>query len=591
MPDPAWDVGSTRVHLGKEAGYLNQSNGIVALGHRAGYDSQGVYGVSVGYNAGYSNQGDYGVSVGYNAGYSNQGDGSVAIGWEAGLTTQGTYSVAIGTDAGKSNQGVNSIAIGYQGGYDTQGANSIAIGYQAGYDPQGEKSVAIGYQAGAQNQAGGAIAIGEQAGGFINSPATTGQGANAIAIGQLSGYQEQGANSIAIGKEAGNQIQEDYGIAIGFSAGHIGQKTNSIAIGNQAGDSYLGSGSIVIGYQAGLGDGNPQGENCVAIGYSSGNIGQQDNSIAIGNMAGNQNLQNGAIAIGYSSCDTQSSIGSVAIGWNSSVNAASGNSAGVAIGYNATIDGGTVPTVIGSSATMNYPGGGSSVVLGSQTYGGQNGEGFYINQVREDDNVGGTGGTEPQYIDQTTQVCWYKFGSSNEICRSYLQQTGIQLDYSTAEISTPSGYVTVVTSPVQFLVSPNLTGNIPQSSFSCKSFVIDHPKEPDTKHLVHVCLEGPEAGVYYRGKGEVTNNESVKIKLPDYVPGWAYDFTVNVTAIYDGKVKFYAVSDVDKNGIFSVYGENGKFNWTAIGKRADINVEPLKTETDVKGFGPYKWIN
>ena len=28
-----------------------------------------------------------------------------------------------------------------------------------------------------------------------------------------------------------------------------------------------------------------------------------------------------------------------------------------------------------------------------------------------------------------------------------------------------------------------------------KSFIIDHPTDP-SKYLVHVCLEGPEAGVY-----------------------------------------------------------------------------------------------
>jgi len=49
------------------------------------------------------------------------------------------------------------------------------------------------------------------------------------------------------------------------------------------------------------------------------------------------------------------------------------------------------------------------------------------------------------------------------------------------------------------------------------------------------------------------------------------------------------VSEVE-NGKFSVHGENGRFNWTAIGKRSDINVEPLKSQSNIKGFGPYKWI-
>jgi hypothetical protein len=122
-----------------------------------------------------------------------------------------------------------------------------------------------------------------------------------------------------------------------------------------------------------------------------------------------------------------------------------------------------------------------------------------------------------------------------------------------------------------------------------KTFIIDHPKDND-RYLVHACLEGPEAGVYYRGTSEITDNQSVTIELPSYVPGWATDISVLVTAIYDGKVKTFAASDVDRNGKFVVYGENGRFNWLAMGKRASVNVEPLKSEINVSGFGPYKWI-
>ena len=122
-----------------------------------------------------------------------------------------------------------------------------------------------------------------------------------------------------------------------------------------------------------------------------------------------------------------------------------------------------------------------------------------------------------------------------------------------------------------------------------KTFIINHPKDND-KYLVHTCLEGPEVGVYYRGKSEITNDESVAINLPDYIPGWAYDFTVTVTGIYDGKLKLYNASEVDDTGSFTVYGENGKFSWVAIGKRGDVNAEPYKNEIVVKGDGPYRWI-
>ena len=317
------------------------------------------------------------------------------------------------------------------------------------------------------------------------------------------------------------------------------------------------------------------GSNSVHLGKNAGLTQQGINVVAIGYQAGKQNLNNGAIAIGYSSCETQSSIGSVAIGWNSYVNAANGTSAGIAIGYNAKINCPTgVPTVIGESASMINAAGKSSVVLGSGTNGGVNGEGFYINPVREDT-------LSSNYINANTQVCWRDL-SGSEICHSKLQTTDVSLNVT----HDASGIVT----NVSFTVDVNGQVFSGVKRFTCKSFVIDHPKDPENKHLVHVCLEGPEAGIYYRGKGEVIDNHSVTISLPDYVAGWGYDFTVNVTAIYDGKIKMYAVSEVNENGKFSVYGENGKFNWTAIGKRGDINVEPLKEETDVKGFGPYKWI-
>lgn len=122
-----------------------------------------------------------------------------------------------------------------------------------------------------------------------------------------------------------------------------------------------------------------------------------------------------------------------------------------------------------------------------------------------------------------------------------------------------------------------------------KTFIIEHPDDND-KYLVHVCLEGPESAVYYRGKNEITNNTNVTITLPDYVKNLATDFTVQITGVYDGKIRAYNFSEIVNNS-FTVYGENGKFHWFVIGKRGDIIVEPLKTDVVVKGDGPYLWIH
>jgi len=128
-----------------------------------------------------------------------------------------------------------------------------------------------------------------------------------------------------------------------------------------------------------------------------------------------------------------------------------------------------------------------------------------------------------------------------------------------------------------------------QGPTGAKSFIIDHPKDGN-KYLVHGCLEGPEGGIYYRGTGEITNGEYTVIKLPEYVSNWGYEFTTYVTAIFDGKVKVYAVSLVNEEGEFTVHGENGTFNWMAVGKRCDLDCEPLKSSIIVNGNGPYKWF-
>jgi hypothetical protein len=123
-----------------------------------------------------------------------------------------------------------------------------------------------------------------------------------------------------------------------------------------------------------------------------------------------------------------------------------------------------------------------------------------------------------------------------------------------------------------------------------KSFVIDHPIDT-SKYLVHSCLEGPEAGVYYRGEGKIINNEFVVIQLPDYVKNLALFLTVEITPIYDGNEdkQPLSVSRVVDNQ-FTVYGENGEFFWTVFGKRENIQVEPSKKSVTVMGQGPYKWI-
>jgi hypothetical protein len=130
-----------------------------------------------------------------------------------------------------------------------------------------------------------------------------------------------------------------------------------------------------------------------------------------------------------------------------------------------------------------------------------------------------------------------------------------------------------------------------------KTFVIDHPYNNE-KYLVHGCLEGPEAGVYYRGNTVLKANEKeCEISLPKYVDKIASEFTVHITVYQNEDSNDIAILTTSKvkNNKFTVYKKldcnyDCEFSWLVIGNRVSIDVEPDKKLIDIKGDGPYKWI-
>ena len=97
-----------------------------------------------------------------------------------------------------------------------------------------------------------------------------------------------------------------------------------------------------------------------------------------------------------------------------------------------------------------------------------------------------------------------------------------------------------------------------------KSFVIDHPTKPNMK-LRHGSLEGPENGVYVRGRLKDNN----VIELPDYWTGLVDEdtITVNLTAI--GRGQDLWVEDVAENKV-TVGGENINCFYTVFAERKDV---------------------
>jgi hypothetical protein len=224
----AWEVGSTRVHIGANAGITAQAVLCVAVGNRAGASSQGAQAVAVGPQAGELTQEPGAVAIGFRAGGTGQGLNSVAVGFGAGFNTQRAGAVAVGNVAGQVTQGLSAVAVGNQAGFATQGQLAVAVGASAGGDLQGAQAVALGAEAAYTNQQPNAVAVGYQAGFTL-------QGAAAVAVGFQAGLSGQGANAVAIG----------------FSTATVNQAANSVCVGPE--NVLQGvTGAVVIGNQVTL---------------------------------------------------------------------------------------------------------------------------------------------------------------------------------------------------------------------------------------------------------------------------------------------------------------------------------------------------
>jgi hypothetical protein len=274
----------------------------------------------------------------------------------------------------------------------------------------------------------------------------------------------------------------------------------------------------------------------VAIGYQAGQSGQGQYAIAMGYQAGQGGSgQSGqgpySIAIGYQAGQTGQGQYAIAMGYQAGQG--------------------------GSGQTGQGP---YAIAIGYQA--GQTGQGQYAIAM------GYQAGTTGQSTNSIVLNASGQFLTSGN--------TGLFINPIRNTANTAS-----------VLVYNNSTSEIQYNG--SKTFVIDHPTD-SKKYLVHACLEGPEAGIYYRGKGSIIDNISTIITLPDYVSHIGTNYNIQITPIYDGRKKeVYEVSDVVNNH-FQVFGGNGSFYWVVFAERQAIKVEPLKDNVTILGQGPYTYI-
>lgn len=123
-----------------------------------------------------------------------------------------------------------------------------------------------------------------------------------------------------------------------------------------------------------------------------------------------------------------------------------------------------------------------------------------------------------------------------------------------------------------------------------KTFLIDHPADPENKYLRHFSMESNEVLNLYRGAAVLDANGRAVVSLPDYFLLVNKDFSYQLTPV-GAAADVFVASEIDAAGEFSIAGGHPgqKICWTVFAVRNDAYVqqhqdlitnEPAKRETE-----------
>ena len=181
-------------------------------------------------------------------------------------------------------------------------------------------------------------------------------------------------------------------------------------------------------------------------------------------------------------------------------------------------------------------------------------------------------------------------GGSGLTYRTFVAGSGISFSIDTSSVTftasgTVSGSGTSAYVPLWTSGGTALTDSIIQQignvvavagsiKAQTKSFKIQHPLDPN-KYLEHGSLEGPEHGIYQRGRA--SGKGTVQVDLPDYFQVLSEnDITVHITSripsslyVLESNSKFFKVKRIKSNFLGNEYIE---FDYFVIGERTDIKL-------------------
>jgi len=129
-------------------------------------------------------------------------------------------------------------------------------------------------------------------------------------------------------------------------------------------------------------------------------------------------------------------------------------------------------------------------------------------------------------------------------------------------------------------------------SSGTKSFVIDHPIDPENKILKHFCAESPEVLNIYRGNIILDDDGNATVNLPYYFKEININFSYQLTAIGTPASGIYVKEEISENS-FKIAGgnPNQKISWVVYAERNDLYLqkhpESKKVEIEKRKKGKY----
>jgi hypothetical protein len=121
-----------------------------------------------------------------------------------------------------------------------------------------------------------------------------------------------------------------------------------------------------------------------------------------------------------------------------------------------------------------------------------------------------------------------------------------------------------------------------------KTFLIDHPLDPENRFLKHYSMESPEVLNVYRGNVVLDANGEGVVKLPDYFDAINRNVTYQLTAIGGAAPGLHVLEEIDATRQFKVAGGKGgmKVSWVVYGERNDpIMRQPGMRDVEIEKRG------